>query len=219
MSFTANDQLLVSDQNSVPSVISGNNLAVNANSSATNSPGQPLANQNIMQSSVLFQEFNPEVEDIAFYLDCFDCFALGNGINNNKKPKLYIACLGATVCPRLLLLAIPKKPMQLTFVEIESLLRGEYKKKPLVHVVWHNFRQRKQEPGESFRDYYNALKELSQDCIFEVAEMLKDELKSQIFLGMRDAKMQSYFYASEVNIRWCSDRWAGRWQSAAFPPR
>lgn len=148
-----------------------------------------------MQNSiVLFQEYKPEIEDIRSYLDRFDCFALVNGIDEEKKAKFFIACVGAVVYQRLLLLAIPKKPTDLSFTEIETLLREEYKKKPLTHVARHNFRQRKQNNGESFRDFYTSLKELSRDCEFGSDDVLKEELKSQLISGIRDPKTQGYYF-------------------------
>lgn len=147
-----------------------------------------------MQSAVLFSEYAPDSEDIGSYLDRFDCFTLVNGVADEKKAKFFIACVGPVVYQRLQLLAIPKKPMELTFKEIENLLRDEFKKKPLVHVARHNFRQRKQQPGESFRTFYNDLKKLSQDCEFLSSDILKEELKGQIISGIRDPKTQSFFF-------------------------
>ncbi|KAK7575920.1 hypothetical protein V9T40_012206 [Parthenolecanium corni] len=160
----------------------------------TANPSASASVVKMANSVVLFQEFNPDAEDIGSYLDRFECFATVNSIEDAKKAKFFIASVGAVVYQRLLLLAIPKKPTELTYAEIEAALRAEYKKKPLTHVARHNFRQRKQANGESFRDFYNALKELSQDCDFENANVLKEELKSQIISGIRDAKTQSFFF-------------------------
>lgn len=178
---------LVSVQNSAASNSVSNQSAASGSSSS-------VVIRPKMQIALLFQEYNPDSEDIGSYLDCFDCFTFVNDIEDAKKSKFFIACVGASVYQRLLLLAIPKKPTELSFAEIESLLRAEYKKKPLIHLARHNFRHRKQNPSESFKEFYNDLKELSQDCAFDSADILKEELKSQIIAGIGDPKTQSYFF-------------------------
>lgn len=120
-----------------------------------------------------------------------------HGIEDVNKVKFLIASVGAKVYSKLRLLAVPKSPTELTFAETRKLLQAEYVRTPLVHVAQHTFRQRMQKEGESFRDFYNALKELSRDCGFASTDRLKEELKAQIISGIRDRKTQSYYFMSK----------------------
>lgn len=147
-----------------------------------------------MQNSVLFNEFCPETEEVDAYFDRFDCFVACHGIEDTNKVKFLIASVGAKVYAKLRLLSIPKKPTELTFAEIKKCLEDEYRRTPLVHVAQHRFRQRVQLEGESFREFYCSLKELSRDCGFDTTEKLEDALKSQIISGIRDTRTQSYYF-------------------------
>ncbi len=189
----SNDNLSASTSNA------GNDLIASANnseSSAKISKNSVTATVK-MQNSVLFNEFNPDLEDIEAYFDRFDCFVACNAITEEKIVNFLIASIGAKVYAKLRLLAVPKRPTELTYTEIQRLLKAEYIKVPLVHVAQHSFRQRTQKEGESFKDFYNALKELARDCQFSTDDRLKEELKTQIISGIRDRKTQGYFFMTK----------------------
>jgi len=74
-------------------------------------------------------------------------------------------------------LAAPRKPVDLTFEEIKTLLTSHMNPKPLKCTERQKFKLRKQNKGESFAEFLAALKEIFINCGYEGEARLNEELR------------------------------------------
>lgn len=82
-------------------------------------------------TAVKFSEFNPKTDIWENYIDrlkfCFE--ANGIMMDSVKRANFFTVC-GAEVFETFLALITPKKPSELSFLEIESILTKHYSPKP-----------------------------------------------------------------------------------------
>lgn len=124
-----------------------------------------------------------------YYVEC-------SNVPNSVKTKFLIACIGSSTYSILKKLAVPKLPTELSFIQVTDFLTTHFDPKPLVDVSRHQFRSHFQKEGESFSDYYAALKELISKCDFVEQTRLEEELRAQIIAGIKDKNLQRFCFST-----------------------
>ncbi|CAK1587556.1 unnamed protein product [Parnassius mnemosyne] len=149
--------------------------------------------------SVKFDEYNPQTDSWDNYLDrlkfCFE--ANGVILDSAKRANFFTVC-GSRVYETLLALITPKKAVDVTFSEIETILTNHYSPKPNEISVSYKFYNCNQKRDEGASEYIAHLRKLSSGCNFtDLERMLRDRL----VCGMCDSKLQ-YELLKRDNLRY-----------------
>jgi len=137
-------------------------------------------------------EFKPESEKIEAYLERVQLFFEANGIKEDKQVPVLLAVIGSTTYNRLSDLVAPKKPRDLSIVELAEQLRRHFDPKPLVIAERFHFHKRAQASDESISNYVAELRRLTTHCDF--GEYLDQALRDRLVCGIRHENTQNSCY-------------------------
>ncbi|XP_048001525.1 uncharacterized protein LOC125238280 [Leguminivora glycinivorella] len=111
------------------------------------------------------------------YEEQLNCYMLLHDISEDKKVPLLITKLTSNVYDILSGLCAPKLPINITYEELCKKLQEFYHPKINLAVHRARFMDRKQEEGETIKEYLLAVRKLAKDCDFtDVDEHLKERL-------------------------------------------
>lgn len=89
------------------------------------------------KSKLLFEKFEPGLEEFDSYMNRFSCFIEYAGNVRKYLTKYFIACVGAETYSQLKKLYVPKKPIDLDFKKVTELIRGFLYHRILVDTELH----------------------------------------------------------------------------------
>ena len=113
------------------------------------------------------QEFRPESESFAVYVESVQLFFTANDIPGRKKTPVFLSVVGGSTYGMLRNLVAPASPKDKSFEEIVEVLKAHFEPKPIVIVERYHFHQREQAPGESVTVYVAELSRLASTCAFD----------------------------------------------------
>lgn len=143
------------------------------------------------------KEFDTESGNWTLYCGRVEMYFRANAINEELKLPTLISLVGDSVYELMVNLCNPKKPTDLTYDELVTIVREHLQPKPSVMAERYRFRQRRQETGENLMQYIAALKKLSKDCEFK--ETLTDNLRDQFVCGVSSDLIRQRLF-SECNL-------------------
>jgi len=113
------------------------------------------------------------------YVDRFEIYCTVNDVTEAKKTKVLLNMMGSQTFGLLQNLAAPKKPGDLTFSEVVTLLRKHLNPAPLIIAERFKFHRRDQGRGETVVEYLTEPRKLADRCQYGEmrAELIRDRLK------------------------------------------
>jgi hypothetical protein len=118
--------------------------------------------------------------------ECFEqqleCYIKLNDVSEEKRTLLLLTKLTSEVFETVTCLCAPKRPIELSYVELTSVLKKKYVTQQSVSLERAAFRNRNQLSNENIEDYVLELKKLSSRCDFADPD---DQIKEKIIDGVR----------------------------------
>ena len=153
-------------------------------------------NSNSRKPAILFDKFDPDVEDFECYQDRLEQYLFVSGIKEEEdRVATLISVVGAKCYRQLKDLTAPTKPSEMKFEDICTRLSNYYNPKKTTLATRYNFYRRNQKDNESITDYVSNLKKLAQDCNFGT---FRDTAIRDIFVcGLKSKATQRRLFAKE----------------------
>ena len=107
------------------------------------------------------EEFCPETEKFAAYIERVEFFFAANEIPADKKVPVLLSAIGGKTYGLLRDLVAPANPKNKSFGEIVDAIQAQYEPKPLIIAERFNFHRRDQLPGETVATYIAELRRLA----------------------------------------------------------
>jgi len=139
------------------------------------------------------QEFDPQKEDIASYLERLQLYFEANEVAEEKRVSVLLTIIRGPVYCTLRNLVAPVKPKGKTFNELLATLQKHYDPKPLVIAERYRFYKRCQTASESVTEFLAELRHLSIRCDF--GEFLEQALRDRFVVGIRSESAQKRLLA------------------------
>ena len=130
------------------------------------------------------QEFQPESETIAAYLERASLYFQANSIAEEKQVAVFLSVIGAKNYSLLRSLTAQDK----SYEDLVSALTTHFQPKPIVIAERFHFYRRNQAVGESLAQYIAELRRLATHCAF--GEQLNDALRDRLVCGLRSESIQ-----------------------------
>ena len=143
------------------------------------------------------QEFTPDSESIAAFLERTTVYFTANSIAEDKQVSVLLSVVGAQTYALLRRLTAPALPSTKSLEELTTLLQAHFEPTPLVIAERFHFHRRNQASGESIADYVAKLRRLTAHCEFGAA--LDDTLRDRLVCGLRHESIQKCLL-SEANL-------------------
>ena len=99
------------------------------------------------------QEFKPDSESIAAFLERTTVYFTANSIAEDKQVSVLLSVIGAQTYALLRRLTAPALPSTKSLEELTTLLQAHFEPTPLVTAERFHFHRRNQASGESIADY------------------------------------------------------------------
>ena len=130
--------------------------------------------------AILFDKFDPDVEDFECYQDRLEQYLFVSEINEEEDRIATLISVVGTKCYRQLKdLAAPTKLSEMKFEDICTRLRNYYNPKKTTLATHYNTRRNRKD-NESLTDYVSSHKKLAKDCNFG---MFRDTAIRDIFVS------------------------------------
>src|SRR2546425_12279200 len=114
-----------------------------------------------------FHPYDPSSgEEVSSWLEQLEAAMSVCGVADDDRVTYLIAVIGAEGYKALKELAYPDAPSNITYVTASRLLTRHYEQHVVLIAERAKFHQRVQQPGESIKDYFLALKKLASTCDF-----------------------------------------------------
>ena len=111
------------------------------------------------------EAFETSTDEWHLYAQRFEHFLLADGITDNSKClHLLLALIGNSTFKLLANLVAPRKPGELSYMEICKQLEKHFSPKPMKIAERLRFHNRRQQSGETFADYLADLQKLAIHC-------------------------------------------------------
>ena len=143
------------------------------------------------------QEYKPEAESIAAYLERVEIFFQANNIAADKQVPVFLSVVGGRMYSLLRDLTVPEKPQDKTLAHLSETLKSHFQPKPLVITERFYFHRRNQSATESIAEYVAELRRLATHC--EFGDYLNDALRDRLVCGLSNNSIQKRLL-SEVNL-------------------
>ena len=134
------------------------------------------------------EEFCPETEKFAAYIQRVEFFFAANEIPTDKKVPVLLSAIGEETYGLLRDLVAPANPKNKSFGEIVDALQTHYEPKRLIIAECFNFHRRDQLPGESVATYIAELRRQATKCSF--GAHLEEGLSDRSVCGLRNESTQ-----------------------------
>ena len=139
------------------------------------------------------QEFNPNMEGIAAYLERAEIYFKASDNAESKQVHIFLSVLGGRIYSLLRDLLAPAKPDKKTFQELAEVLKNHFKLKPLVLAERYYFHTRCQKPTETITEYVAELCRLATH--YEFGEYLNNALRDRFVCGLHNSGTQKRLLA------------------------
>jgi len=143
------------------------------------------------------QEFQPDAEPIAAYLERVNLYFEANNIKEDKQVVVLLNAIGSKTYSLLRSLTAPDLPQTKTLAGLVKLLTDHFQPKPLMIAERFYFHRRDQAVGETTAEYVAELRRLAATC--EFGEFLNDALRDRLVCGLRNESVQKRLL-SEANL-------------------
>ena len=134
------------------------------------------------------EEFQPECESIAAYLERIELFFAANEIAEGRRVPMFLSLIGSRNYSLLRNLLAPQKPSEKTYDVLKTTLQSHFQTKKIVIAERFHFHRRNQAAGETIADYVAELRRLSTHC--EFGDYLEDALRDRLVCGLRNEAIQ-----------------------------
>lgn len=137
-----------------------------------------------MAESTSFGPYDDAAEPFEQYVERFEIYSIVNKISDENRKAVFLNCLGAKTYGLLRTLTAPIRPndQTLTFAKVKDLLKGYLSPAPLEIAEAYRFQCRRQQPGESIRDFVSQLKAIAVNCNFGLFE--SSAIRNQLVYGL-----------------------------------
>ena len=143
------------------------------------------------------QEFCPDEEGIAAYIERVEVYFKANDIAENKQVPVFLSVVGGRIYSLLRDLLAPEKPDTKSFKELTDVLLSHFGPKPVVIAERFYFHSRSQKPTESIAQFLAELRRLATYCEFK--DHLDDALRDRLVCGLANRGIQRRLL-SEPNL-------------------
>lgn len=134
------------------------------------------------------QEFQPEKEQFAAYVERVELFFVANEIAEAKQVPVFLSAVGSKTYGVLRNLLAPTPPKDKTFEQIKETLAAHYDPKPLVIVERFHFYRRNQGPTETVNEYVAELRRKAARCKF--GTNLEEAIRDRLVCGLKSESTQ-----------------------------
>ena len=128
------------------------------------------------------QEYRPNDEGIAAYLECVELYSEVNDIAAAKQVAVFLSIVGGRAYLLLRDLLTPEKQQCKTFKELAETLQAHFEPKPLVISEKFYFHSRSQKMSESITKFVAELHRTAMHCKF--GNYLNDALRDWFVCGL-----------------------------------
>lgn len=104
------------------------------------------------------------------YQKRFEQYFICNDVANEKKVPVLLTYNGGSIYFLLRGLTRPKKPSEVSYGNLVATLQKHLSPKPLVIAERFRFNKREQAEAEAILDYVEALRKLSEHCLFDILD-------------------------------------------------
>ena len=143
------------------------------------------------------QEFKPDAETIAAYLERVNLYFEANDIAAEKRVVVLLNAIGSKTYSLLRSLTAPDLPQSKSLDALVKMLKDHLEPKPLLIAERFYFHRRDQAVGETISEYVAELRRLATTC--EFGDFLNDALRDRLVCGLRNESVQKRLL-SEANL-------------------
>ena len=140
-------------------------------------------------------EFIDSQESWAQYSERIEQFFIANDIPVAKKASVLLATIGPAAFHTIGNLVSPRKPSEVPFDTLISVMSDFYNPKPLVTVQRYKFYSRFRRSDESIAAFVAELRSLAKDCDFGAS--LEDNLRDRLICGVSEPLLQKKLLAEQ----------------------
>nr|CAI5857046.1 unnamed protein product [Callosobruchus analis] len=135
------------------------------------------------------EPFSGVAEEFEVYLERMKHLSRVNCVEDSLRVSMFVTLAGSKVYQTLKNLVAPRKPSDLTYIQITGLLRKHYS--PPVSEICESFIFNKcnQKPDQSIADYIVELRKLASSCHF--GQFLDDALRDRFVCLIRSEQLQA----------------------------
>lgn len=134
-------------------------------------------------------EFEPDSEDWLQYVERLGYYFEANEISDAAKQKaIFLSVCGSKSYSLLRDLIQPRKPTDLTFVQLTTVLTNHFKPKPSVIVQRFKFHSKVRKEGQTVSVFVAELRRLTEFCAFGAS--LDDMIRDRLVCGINDDRIQ-----------------------------
>ena len=134
------------------------------------------------------EEFQPEEDSIASYLERVELYFVANDTDSDKKVPVFLSAVGARTYSLLRDLLAPAKLKDQTFQTLADTLKDHFEPKKVVIAERFRFHRRNQAPGETVAQFVAELRRLATHCNF--GGYLDEALRDRLVCGLRSETTQ-----------------------------
>ena len=134
------------------------------------------------------QEFKPDAETIAAYLERVNLYFEANDIAAEKRVVVLLNAIGSKTYSLLRSLTAPDLPQSKSLDALVKMLKDHFEPKPLLIAERFYFHRRDQAVGETISEYVAELRRLATTC--EFGDFLNDALRDRLVCGLRNESVQ-----------------------------
>lgn len=134
--------------------------------------------------------FEAYVEGTSFseYIERFEAFMMLHSVDNNERSIHLIGACGAFLYSKMCSACNPRKPIDVSYEELKTLLEAVLCPKNLEFVERAKFYSRSQKMGENAVTFALSLRSIAKTCNF--GNQLENHLRDRFVMGLRDETMK-----------------------------
>lgn len=134
-------------------------------------------------------EFVNTQEDWSSYVERLQQYFVAKDVKAAEKQRaILLSTVGGSTYQLIRNLLAPRKPTDVTFVQIVDAVQGYHQPKPSIIVQRFNFHSRSRRSGETISAFVAELRKLSEHC--EFGDTLNDMLRDRLVCGISDQRIQ-----------------------------
>lgn len=150
-------------------------------------------------------EFDSKEHGFQEWMDIFKAYIVANKLETSpdRCRSLFITAVGIDTYTILKDLISPDDPKDRTLEELLDTLKDHFLPAPKAISERFVFRQRKQKPGESVREYEAALRKLAKDCKFGRIALLTEfeaQIRDQFIFGLANERAQRRLFTQPDSL-------------------
>lgn len=140
-------------------------------------------------------EFEVSSGNWSMYVERLDMYFKANEIKKEVQLPTLIAVMGPEAYELLSNLSSPKKPAEMTYEEVTTIMRNHVEPKSSFMAGRYRLRQRRQGDDETVAQFLTELKKLSKHC--EFGATLEENLRDQFTCGLKNEVIKQRLFAEK----------------------